>query len=139
MTTNLTNGRAVRGRAGFTLIELLIVVVIIGILAAIAIPKFSNTKEKAQVAKMKGDLRNLVTAQEAYIADYLTYYGGAVPSAVLTYDPSLGVAITIAQATSSGFSATATSTAAPGRTCAIFIGGVPPVAPASVEGQIACN
>ena len=45
-------------RRAFTLIELLIVVVIIGILAAIAIPKFSNTKEKAYVAQMKSDLRN---------------------------------------------------------------------------------
>ncbi|HTS88411.1 MAG TPA: prepilin-type N-terminal cleavage/methylation domain-containing protein, partial [Gemmatimonadales bacterium] len=53
-------------KKGFTLIELLIVVVIIGILAAIAIPKFANTKQKAIVASMKSDLRNLVTAQEAF-------------------------------------------------------------------------
>src|SRR5947199_8711942 len=62
-------------RKGFTLIELLIVVVIIGILAAIAIPKFANTKEKAYLASMKSDLRNLVTAEEAYFADSVKYSG----------------------------------------------------------------
>ena len=56
-------------KKGFTLIELLIVVVIIGILAAIAIPKFANTKDKAYVAAMKSDLRNLATYQEQYAAD----------------------------------------------------------------------
>src|SRR5207247_7479191 len=60
-------------RKGFTLIELLIVVVIIGILAAIAIPKFANTKEKAYLASMKSDLRNLVTAEAAYFADSVKY------------------------------------------------------------------
>jgi prepilin-type N-terminal cleavage/methylation domain-containing protein len=62
-------------RKGFTLIELLIVVVIIGILAAIAIPKFANTKQKAVVASMKSDLRNLVTAQEAFFSDNNDYAG----------------------------------------------------------------
>ncbi len=54
---------------GFTLIELLIVVVIIGILAAIAIPKFASTKDKAYVAAMKSDLRNLATYEEQYAAE----------------------------------------------------------------------
>ncbi len=56
-------------KKGFTLIELLIVVVIIGILAAIAIPKFANTKDKAYVAAMKSDLRNIATYEEQYAAD----------------------------------------------------------------------
>ena len=60
-------------RKGFTLIELLIVVVIIGILAAIAIPKFANTKSKAYVTAMKSDLRNLVTAEEAFFSDSSHY------------------------------------------------------------------
>src|SRR5690349_5744414 len=58
-----------RNKKGFTLIELLIVVVIIGILAAIAIPKFANTKDKAYVAAMKSDLRNVATYEEQYAAD----------------------------------------------------------------------
>src|SRR5256885_5864151 len=69
----LQRGKSQMNRKGFTLIELLIVVVIIGILAAIAIPKFANTKAKAYVASMKSDLRNLVTAEEAYFADSVKY------------------------------------------------------------------
>ncbi|HVS60222.1 MAG TPA: prepilin-type N-terminal cleavage/methylation domain-containing protein, partial [Gemmatimonadaceae bacterium] len=65
-------------KKGFTLIELLIVVVIIGILAAIAIPKFAATKDKAYIATMKSDLRNLATYEEQYAADNNgTYFNGA--------------------------------------------------------------
>lgn len=60
-------------RKGFTLIELLIVVVIIGILAAIAIPKFAATKDKAKLASVRTDVRNLMSAQEAYFSDFNTY------------------------------------------------------------------
>ena len=63
-------------RKGFTLIELLIVVVIIGILAAIAIPKFAATKDKAKLASVKTDLRNMMTAEEAYFSDNATYATG---------------------------------------------------------------
>jgi prepilin-type N-terminal cleavage/methylation domain-containing protein len=62
-----------RDQKGFTLIELLIVVVIIGILAAIAIPKFSATREKAYFAAMKSDLKNLASQQEIYYSDNYTY------------------------------------------------------------------
>ena len=68
-----------RNRKGFTLIELLIVVVIIGILAAIAIPKFAATKDKAKLASVKTDVRNTETAEEAYFSDYATY--GVHPAA----------------------------------------------------------
>src|SRR5687768_18608627 len=72
---SIISGRLVNmsNRKGFTLIELLIVVVIIGILAAIAIPKFAATKDKAKLASVKTDLRNSMTAQEAYFSDYATY------------------------------------------------------------------
>jgi len=83
-----------RSRKGFTLIELLIVVVIIGILAAIAIPKFANTKDKAYVAAMKSDLRNLATYEEQYAADWNgAYFGGTATTAtpVQGFTPSQNV------------------------------------------------
>ena len=82
-------------KKGFTLIELLIVVVIIGILAAIAIPKFANTKEKAYLASMKSDLRNLATAQESYFADNQTYTTSTI---AVNFSPSAGVTETIPDA-----------------------------------------
>jgi prepilin-type N-terminal cleavage/methylation domain-containing protein len=88
------------GRRGFTLIELLITVVIIGLLASIAIPRFSDTKGRAQLAAMRSDLRNLVSAQESYLIDHQTY--ASDPNA-LAFKGSPNVTITLASST--GFAA----------------------------------
>lgn len=125
-----------KSRAGFTLIELLIVVVIIGILAAFAVPKFQNTKGKANAAALKSDLRNMATAQEAYF-----YENGTYTSSVgsLNFDPSPGVIITFGVATPGGWSATVTHPQAYPIQCALFMGGAPALAPATIEGLIACQ
>ena len=62
-----------RSNKGFTLIELLIVVAIIGILAAIAIPQFSAYRARGYNASAASDLRNFKTAMEAYQADFQMY------------------------------------------------------------------
>jgi len=125
-------------RSGFTLIELLIVVVIIGLLVAILTPKFGYTKEKAYVSAMKGDLRNLATAQETYWNDFATYYGGSVPSPQLLYKPSVGVTITITTATNGGWGAQSTHIQTP-FVCALYTGPVSPPSPATSDGVIACQ
>lgn len=123
-------------RKGFTLIELLIVVVIIGILAAIAIPKFQHTKGKANVSVIKSDLRNLMSAQEAYYYDYQVY---ASTLAQLSVTKSNGVELVIFDADAKGWAATATHPQAYPLTCGVFVAGAPPRAPADVEGLIGCK
>jgi prepilin-type N-terminal cleavage/methylation domain-containing protein len=123
-------------RTGFTLIELLIVVVIVGILAAIAIPKFSNTKGKAYAASMRTDLRNLATAEEGYYFSNETY---TTDLTALDFNPSSGVSISFGEATSSGWSAKATHSLASPSNCAMFVGGASSLAPAVVAGSIKCE
>jgi prepilin-type N-terminal cleavage/methylation domain-containing protein len=121
-----------RGRQGFTLIELLIVVVIIGILAAIAIPKFAATKDKAKLASVRSDLRNIMTAQEAYYIDYATYTS-SLSSTIFQAAPGNTVVVS---GTSTSFTATATnaSITTDPKECTVTVGGG-----AADDGQISCS
>ena len=128
-----------RDNKGFTLIELLIVVVIIGILAAIAIPKFSATREKAYFAAMKSDLKNLASQQEIYYSDEYSYTNNTTSLGFVSSD---GVLVGITGVTD-GWSAHATHSAL-GATqgCAIYYGGgtapATPVVPTQ-PGEMACT
>ncbi|MEY4609436.1 MAG: hypothetical protein RL625_1653 [Gemmatimonadota bacterium] len=108
-------------KKGFTLIELLIVVVIIGILASIAIPKFGNTKTSAQISAMKSDLRNLATSQETRFAS-LGSYGTNLASVSPTYfQPSANITITLGAPVGQVYTATAGLVAGVTVTCTMTV------------------
>lgn len=122
-------------RSGFTLIELLIVVVIIGILAAMAIPKFRTTKGKAYFATIKSDLKNLSTAEESFFYENRRY---STDLDSLKARPSNGVILTITL-DGAGWQAVAYHPSSWPQRCALYYGTTTPIAPATTEGVIACN
>jgi prepilin-type N-terminal cleavage/methylation domain-containing protein len=123
-------------KAGFTLIELLIVVVIIGLLASIAIPKFQSVRERAYMASLRADLHNLATQQDIYYNDSYSYS----PSiSDLEFNQSEGVTITFGEAHNLGWSASAAHAALALESCAIYHGSAAQVAPATVISRVQCT
>lgn len=80
-------------RPGFTFIELLIVMVVMGVLAAIGVPRIRNMKERAYQATLRSDLGALRTAQEAYYTENFRY---ATDTSALEYRTSRNVSVSIA-------------------------------------------
>ena len=126
----ITSRRGGRGAVptGFTLIELLVVVAVIGILASIAIPKFTSTKKRANRAAGIADLRNLATAQEGFYADS-DRYGAITDTAVMKFSLSKGntglaISLTGAPVGSTGWKASLA--AAGGSACGIYVGAATP-------------
>ena len=123
-------------RKGFTLIELLIVVVIIGILAAIAIPKFANTKSKAYVTAMKSDLRNLVSSQESFFSDSSKYTSDLV---ALNFKASSGVNSPAIVTYPGAWVATNNHTQLTGTVCGIGVNTTNPTVATAGEGEPICQ
>lgn len=105
------SGECMTSRRGFTFIELLTVITVIGVLASIAIPKYRGTKERALVASMISDLRNLVSAQEGFYTGNDDYAGGiwANPERAgrggrgrIFFTPSPGNVVTMSRRTAGG-------------------------------------
>ncbi len=121
---------------GFTLIELLIVVVIIGILAAIAIPKFGSVRDRAFMSAAAADLRNLANQEEVYYNDNYTYTSDL---AAVGFTNSEGITVTVAEASNTGWSASAVPLGLPAESCALYHGAASPLAPATTVSVVQCS
>ena len=122
-------------RKGFTLIELLIVVVIIGILAAIAIPKFSNTKDKAKLASVTTDVRNLMNTMEVKAGDNQNKY----MEPVLNTDFNLSTGnVAVFEVADDGYKITVTNSSIVQtvKSCSVGVGSKKPSA--ELDGKITC-
>ena len=126
-------------KQGFTLTALLIVIVILGILAALAIPKVSNMTYRSYFAAMEADLKNLASQQEIY---YASEYSYTAEKSDLAFISSRDVSISI-NADSEGWSATATHVALePIEGCSIYHGSIPTptlLVPPSAPDEVACT
>lgn len=121
---------------GFTLIELMVAVVIIGLLSAIALPRATRLRDRAYIATLQSDLRNLAAQEESFYYDNAVYTPD--PSLLPVFQSSPMVSISVSEATSSGWAATADH-ALSGVQCAVYVGNAAPVGAATLEGQIACQ
>ena len=121
------------------------------ILAAIAIPKFANTKEKAVVTSMKSDLSNLVTAQDSFFSHNQDYAGGTDPATRtngkvgagnVAFSPSAGNVIAVRYGSAAGWSATVTNPAVKSTAsdeCGIYVGtAAAPDGSLTTEGTPGC-
>ncbi len=125
-------------RKGFTLIELLIVVVIIGILAAIAIPKFANTKSKAYRTAMISDLKTLTTAEEAFFSDS-SHYGDIPTLGPTRFQATTGVGTPTVVTGAGNWYATVTHSQLAGVTCGVGYGTTNPILASAGEGEPSCK
>lgn len=120
---------------GFSLIELLVVLVVIGILVGLAIPRYRDYKRRFYLTTMVADLRNLATTEAAFWNISGTY---SMNLQQIQYSASPQVSISIVSADTLGWAAKA-SYAGDSATCAIYFGNAPILAPATLKNVIGCT
>jgi type IV pilus assembly protein PilA len=125
-------------RRGFTLIELLMGMVIVGLLAAIAVPRWSRARERSIVTAMRSDIRNLAVLEESYFYDFSVYTDNLTVLGTRGFVLSPGVQMQIPEATSAGWSVSVSHPTTL-QECHLYVGGVAPVGTATEDGRIDCR
>jgi type IV pilus assembly protein PilA len=98
-----------KDESGFTLVELLVVMLILGLLIAVAIPTFFNQKQKANDADSKAMAHTAQTAIETYATDHSGDYTGADPTALTAIEGTVDGTVTVPAATTTGYTITVTN------------------------------
>ena len=120
---------------GFSLIELLVVLLVIGVLVGLAMPRYRDYKRRYYVTTMVTDLRNLATTEEAYWNIAGTY---SIDLLQIRYNSSPRVSISMVSADTLGWAATA-HYAGDSAICAIYYGNAPVLPPATLKDVIGCT
>lgn len=132
-------GRRKLARPGFTLVELLFVCLILGILIGLAVRRYERTRQRAYVATLQSELRQLATQQELYHHAHGIY---AELASLLDYTSSPSVDVEFTYADVRGWAAVATHEALNDFQCGMFTGDLELAAhaqPATEPGRIACG
>lgn len=124
-----------RPRAGFSLVELFVVIVVIGVLVGLAIPRFRAYRRRLYLAAMASDLRNLAVTEEGYWSDAGAYTSDL---GALRFTASPDVAVEMVSADTGGWSARATN-AKDADVCAVYYGTAPALPPAAARSIIGCT
>lgn len=126
-------------RQGFTLLELLTVMIIVGLLAAIAVSRFWAVKERSYKVAMKDGLRTVAVQQERYFETNHVY--AANVAALPDLDVSQGITITVTWSANNGWAAQAEHVSVPNAFCGYFTGPAPGgvALPATQSGIMACD
>lgn len=126
------------GRSGFTLVELLMGMAIVGLLAALAIPRWSRMTERSLIAAMRAEIRNLAVLEESHFYDLAVYTDDLTLLGNRGFVATPGVQLQIREATNSGWSVSA-SHANTAQECHLFVGSAAPVGSATEDGRVDCR